>query len=162
MNHSVTIRPLRVDDAPAMVMVLSSPELYRYTGGTPPTEEQLTETYARQIVGFSPDRSQEWLNWIVLDLEQHPVGYVQATLDVGTDAAEIAWVIGVPWQGRGYATSAVQLMLTDLAARGVTTIVADIHPDNVPSQGVAKRIGMQPTSQVIDGEVRWTGKVARL
>lgn len=157
MDDEVTIRLLRVDDASAMVGVLSSRELYRYIGGEPPTEEQLSQRYASQAVGHSPDGSEQWLNWIVLDGRGIPVGYVQATRAVGGDSAEIAWVIGVPWQGRGYATQAVALMLEELTSQGVSDVTADIHPANAPSEGVARRVGLTPSEQIIDGEVRWTG-----
>lgn len=162
MNHDVMIRPLRVEDATAMVSVLSSADLYTHIGGTPPTEEQLSKLYAHQTVGRSPDGSQEWMNWIVLTHESEPVGYVQASRAVGSATAEIAWVIGAPWQGRGYASAAVALMLEELVSRGVNEVVADIHPDNKPSEGVARHAGMTATDQVVDGETRWVGNAQRL
>ena len=85
-----------------MVAVLSDPSLYEFTGGTPPTLEELAARYARQAVGHSPDGTEQWLNWVVL-LDTTPVGYVQATV-VG-DSAEIAWVISPSVQGRGLATA---------------------------------------------------------
>ncbi len=158
MDEGVTIRPLKVEDAAAMVGVLGSTELYRYIGGEPPTQEQLSKLYARQTVGLSPDGSQQWLNWVVLDEGGTPVGYVQASRPLHVTTAEIAWVIGVPWQGRGYATRAVALMLEELASQGVDEVVADIHPANTASEGVARRVGMVATDQVIDGETRWTSR----
>jgi hypothetical protein len=32
---------------------------------------------------------------------------------------------------------------------------AHIHPDHVASIGVARTLGLSPTSTVVDGEVRW-------
>ena len=87
---TVELTPLTVEHATAMVSVLSDPSLYEFTGGTPPTLEELTDRYTRQAVGHSPDGTEQWLNWVVL-LDSAPVGYVQATV-VG-DSAEIAWVI---------------------------------------------------------------------
>lgn len=144
-----------------MADVLGSEELYTHIGGRPPTEEELVSLYQRQTVGFSPDGSQEWMNWVVLTEGTTPVGYVQASRPVDGATADIAWVIGAPWQGRGYATGAVGLMFTELLARGVGEVVADIHPANQPSEGVARRIGMTATDQIVDGETRWVGKAAR-
>jgi RimJ/RimL family protein N-acetyltransferase len=94
-----------------MVLVLSDVALYEYTGGAPPTLEQLRTRYATQVGGRSPDRTQGWLNWIVRG-RGHPnaVGTVQATLvREGKDiSAEVAWVVGVPHQGRGYQTEATK------------------------------------------------------
>lgn len=157
MDTDVTIRPLAIEDATAMAQVLSSPELYTHIGGQPPTAESLSDLYARQTVGRSPDGTQEWLNWVVLDSASDPVGYVQASRLVDGESAEIAWVIGRPWQGRGRATAAVRLMVAELADRGVGEVTACIHPDNVPSVGVARRIGMRATDRVVDGETCWVG-----
>ena len=51
---TVELTPLTVDHAVAMVDVLSDPSLYEFTGGTPPTLEELTDRYARQASGAPP------------------------------------------------------------------------------------------------------------
>jgi len=157
MGTSVEIRPLVVEDSRVMADVLSSTDLYTYIGGRPPTREELSTLYARQTTGRSPDGLQEWLNWIVIVNGEQAVGYVQASRPVGGSTAEIAWVIGRPWQGQGYATSAARLMLAELNARGTDEVTADIHPSNHASATVARRLGMSPTDEVVDGEIRWTG-----
>ena len=153
---TIELSPLTVDHAPAMVAVLSDPSLYEFTGGTPPTLEELTARYARQTVGHSPDGSEQWLNWVVL-LDSTPVGYVQATV-VG-DSAEIAWVISPSVQGRGLATEAARAMVGLLTAAGVRRLVAHVHPDHAASARVAERLGLRPTDVVEDGEVRWVASV---
>ncbi len=156
---AVALRRLEATDAPVMVDVLASGELYEFTGGTPPTLESLTAQYEIQARGRSPDGLEEWLNWIVVDQEREPVGYVQATRPADGTTAEIAWVIGVPWQGRGYATKAGLLMLCELWRLGVREVVAHIHPDHAASNAVAIRLGLRRTDQVVDREVRWHGRL---
>jgi hypothetical protein len=71
-----------------MVAVLGDPALYEFTGGEPPTLDELRERYERQAVGRSPDRSEEWLNWIVrITDDGHAIGFVQATIRDGRAAA---------------------------------------------------------------------------
>ncbi len=149
---TIELSPLSVDHAPAMVSVLADPSLYEFTGGTPPTLEELSARYARQSVGHSPDGSERWLNWVVL-LDSVPVGYVQATV-VG-DSAEIAWVISPSVQGRGVATEAARAMGELLTAAGVRRLVAHVHPDHIASARVCERLGLRPTGEIEDGEVRW-------
>ncbi len=149
---TVELTPLTMDHAAAMVAVLSDPSLYEFTGGTPPTLEELTDRYARQAVGSSPDGAEQWLNWVVL-LDSTPVGYVQATV-VG-DSAEVAWVISPSVQGRGLATQATREMVDRLTAVGVRRLVAHVHPDHAASARVAERLGLRRTDVVEDGEVRW-------
>lgn len=145
-----------------MAGVLSARSLYLFTGGEPPSVSDLESRYAAQVRGFSPDGREEWLNLVVvLEPDGEPIGYVQATLPQDRGPTEIAWVIGEPWQGRGHATRAAQLLVEHLRGRGVTGLVAHIHPDHDASQAVARRLGMAPTDVVVDGETRWERTTAR-
>lgn len=142
MTHAVTLRPLSVHDAPVMAEVLSDPSLYHFTGGEPPTVDDLEHRYAVQVRGRSADGSQDWVNLLVcLDPGEQPIGYVQATIPRDATPTEIAWVIGTAWQGYGYATQAAQLLVDDLTERGVRDLVAHIHPDHAASQAIATRLG---------------------
>jgi RimJ/RimL family protein N-acetyltransferase len=145
--------PLQVADAAEMVGVLSAPELYTFIGGRPPTLGELTEQYRRQVVGRSVDGREEWLNWIVR-VDGTAVGYVQATVREGTRAV-VAWVVGLPWQGHGYASEAATEMVARLRARGVRRIEAYIVPGHVGSERVAARIGLSPTGHLSEGEQLW-------
>ena len=49
----VVLTPLGVSDAEEMVGVLSSPELYIYTGGEPPTLDTMRRRYTDLVVGHS-------------------------------------------------------------------------------------------------------------
>lgn len=139
-----------------MAEVLKDPALYVFTGGEPPSAEQLRQRYAVQVRGGPADGGARWINLIVLQDEQ-PVGYVQATLPVDHGPTEIAWVIGRSWQGRGYAARAAALLLEVLAAQGVSRVVALIHPAHRASRRVAEKLGLEPTPVVVRGEVRWVG-----
>lgn len=141
-----------------MVSVLADPALYEFTGGEPPTEEQLTRRYTTQSQGHSPDGTEQWINMIVvLHPGAQPIGFVQATVPANGRPAEIAWVIGAPWQGQGHAAEAARQLLAHLAERGVTEVLAHIHPDHTASQRIATHLGLHPTSEVVDGEIAWRG-----
>src|SRR5215470_2219742 len=148
--------PVTVADAAEMVPVLSGAALYAFTGGAPPGLDELRARYARQAAGRSPDGRQEWRNWI---LRREPggeaIGYVQATITEEGKQAEIAWVVGVDWQGHAYAAEAAQAVVAWLDSRGVTTIQAHIHPEHAASAAVARRAGLAPTGHVDDGEQLW-------
>ncbi|MGH8935853.1 MAG: GNAT family N-acetyltransferase [Acidimicrobiia bacterium] len=144
---------LRVADAAEMVDVLSAEELYAFIGGTAPTEAELRERYRAQV-GSPSDPCEQWHNWIVRLAGGSAMGYVQAT--VCGEHAEVAWVIGQPWQGFGYATEATRAMLAWLTADGdVREVTAYIHPDHAISQRVASSAGLEPTGQFADGEEIW-------
>lgn len=139
-----------------MVQVLGDPALYAFTGGGPPSVDDLRDRYRRQAVGWSPDGREAWRNWIVRTCDpDEAVGFVQSTFTDGGDDADIAWVIGVPWQGRGFATEAAQVVVAWLGTHGLTTITAHVHPDHVASARVAERAGLVATDEVENGERIW-------
>ena len=114
------MQPLQVEHAREMAKVLSDPDLYTFTGGEPPSVDVLEARYRRQLAG--PDRTDEqWFNWVIRH-DDELVGYVQTTVTGST--AEIAWVIGTDWQGRGYAHDAVGNALADVdAGRGADDVL---------------------------------------
>jgi RimJ/RimL family protein N-acetyltransferase len=153
----LSLVPLAVTDAEEMVGVLSAPALYTFTGGSPPGLAELRARYARQAAGRSPGGSERWHNWII---RREPagtaVGYVQATISGDGGRAEIAWVIGVDWQGQGYATEAARAVVAWLDARGVAVVQAHIRPGHTASAAVAGRAGLLPSGELDDdGEQLW-------
>lgn len=146
--------PLRVEHAEEMAAVLSDPALHTFTGGTPETAADLRARYRRVTAG-SPDPAVSWLNWVILlRAESCLTGYVQAT--VTGQVAELAWVVGTPWQGRGIATEAARAVADRLARPPVHTLLAHIHPDHHASAAVATAAGLHPTDTRQDGEIRWS------
>jgi RimJ/RimL family protein N-acetyltransferase len=137
-----------------MVGVLADPSLYAVIGGAPPTLDELRAHYARQVRGGSADGHETWHNWIVRPRPgREAAGFVQTT--VTDEGADIAWVVGVPWQGRGYATEAAGGLVAWLVDRGVSAITAHIEAGHRPSEAVAARIGLVRTETVEDGEIVW-------
>jgi RimJ/RimL family protein N-acetyltransferase len=137
-----------------MAEVLSDPALHTFIGGTPATPEALRSRYERLVTG-SPDPAVLWCNWVLrLREEGCLVGTVQAT--VTGEVAEIAWVVGTPWQGRGFAGEAARGLVGRLGDEpGVRTVVAHVHPGHRASAAVAAAAGLGPTDRYQDGEVRW-------
>lgn len=154
----VRLEPLTVAHAESMFDVLAEPGLYQFIGGHPPTLEDLRHRYAMQAVGHSADQRQWWLNWIVvLRSSARAVGYVQATVEQRDHElqANIAWVIGSGFQGRGLATEAAAAMIEWLKTVNVHHYIAYINPTHDASAAVARKLGMHPTDVIEDGETQW-------
>ncbi len=153
MTERITLSPLVVEDAVEMVKVLADAALYEFTGGGPPDLEELSARYDRQVKG-PPETGERWLNWIVrLTATDVAVGFTQATVVNGS--AEIAWLIGIRWQGQGLATAATRQMMDLLVSLGIERFRACIHPDHLASQAVAASCGLRPSSELSDGEIVW-------
>ena len=156
-TERLVLTPLRQTDADAMVDVLGDERLHEFIGGHPASRAELRNRYGRLAAG-APDPEQVWLNWIVRRrADDAPIGTVQATVTRHRDgpAAEIAWVIGVPWQAQGFATEAALALVAWLRGQGATVITANIHPDHRASAAVAARAGLTATDEEIDGERVW-------
>ncbi|EDY46222.1 GNAT family N-acetyltransferase [Streptomyces sp. SPB074] len=149
--------PLDVRHAPAMAAVLADPALYRFTGGEPPGAEALAARYARQLAGPG-EPGVAWVNLLVRTEEGGAfAGYVQATGRRGEEA-ELAWVVGTAWQGRGLAKAAARALADRLAAAaGVRRLTAYVHPEHAASEAVAHALGLRPDGSARDGERRWAG-----
>ncbi|CCK29853.1 hypothetical protein BN159_5474 [Streptomyces davaonensis JCM 4913] len=154
--------PLRVEHAEEMAAVLADPALHTFIGGSPATPDALRARYERLVAG-SPDPDVAWHNWVLrLRAENCLVGTVQAT--VTARSAEIAWVVGTAWQGRGLATEAARALVDrfrEQTAAGLSdqtalkSVIAHIHPDHTASAAVARAAGLTPTDEYQDGEIRW-------
>ncbi|EPH42541.1 GNAT family N-acetyltransferase [Streptomyces aurantiacus] len=155
----LTLEPLRVEHAEEMASVLADPALHTFIGGAPADVDALRARYTRQTAG-SPDPRTSWCNWVIrVTDEGRLAGTAQATVRPASGsglAAEIAWVVGTPWQGRGIASEAARALVEWLRGRpGVTSVLAHIHPDHGASAAVARAAGLAPTGEWHDGEVKW-------
>lgn len=156
-TERLVLTPLRQADADTMVDVLGDEQLHEFIGGHPASLAELRRRYERLAAG-SGDPDQLWLNWIVRrGVDDEPIGTVQATVTRHGDrwAAAVAWVIGRPWQARGFAAEAARAMVSWLRDRGTSVITANIHPDHHASAKVAARAGLTATSEEVDGERVW-------
>lgn len=163
-SERLVLAPAGPEHADELVVVLGDASLYALIGGEPEDRERLRERLQRQVHGSSV-AGQRWLNWIVRERTSgQAIGTMQATITVtmrerertpAAAVAELAWVVGLPHQRRGYAKEAAQLVAAWLRTRGVDCLRAHIHPRHDASVAVARAIGLAPTNVAVDEEIRW-------
>ena len=145
--------PVTADDADPLSGVFFDNRLYAFTGGEPGTLEGLRSTFAQLSANRSTSRTAQ-LNWVVRhQVDAKAIGMLQAIFSGGGHAAEIAWVVGLPWQGQGFATEAARAVVGWLLGQGVETITAWIRPDHHASAAVARRAGLTATDEYRNTEV---------
>ena len=156
LTRRLTLLPLRVEYADEMAIVLADPDLHTFTGGSPLTPRALRTRYERLVAGAG-DPAVSWCNWVIKLLDPGCLaGTVQATISAADGpVAEIAWVVGTPWQGRGIATEAARALIAWLGQQSVRTVIAHIHPSHQASAAVAAASGLTPTGHRQEGEIRW-------
>ena len=156
-TDQLLLSPISARDAEPLFELLKEPALHSFTGGAPPSALQVLE---RRISLWehrqSPEGDEVWLNWTLRrKADRVVVGYLQVT--IRASQAELAWVIGIPFQGRGYAKEASRRVVGWLRERlEIGELRANIHPKHAASQAVAKHIGLHPSPEITaEGEVVW-------
>jgi RimJ/RimL family protein N-acetyltransferase len=158
-TERVSLEPLRVAHADEMAALLDDERLHRFIGGQPRTLEDLRDRYRQQVTGWSVSASDRWLNWVVRERAGGAaVGGMQATLRVEARevVAELAWILGTAFQGRGYAREAAAAMIAWLRDEGADRLFADIDPGHEASQRVARSLGLTRSGEPgEEGSERW-------
>lgn len=155
-TERLTLVPLRPEDAEELAPVLEDRALHAFIGGAPLPAAELRQRFEQLAVGHSRDGREAWHNWVVRERRDgRAIGTLQATVIVSTMTASVAWVVGVPWQGRGFASEAATALVAWLTSLGLQTIEAHVHPDHEASARVAARAGLSPTDDLVDGERVW-------
>ena len=156
-TERLVLSPLRVEDAVEMVEVLGDERLYEFIGGRPAGLDELHARYARLLAG-SGNPAEVWLNWVVrCRSDGQAIGTVQATVTAAgrRRSALVAWVIGVAWQGQGFASEAARALVDWLDGQGVDEIAAHVLPRHHASAAVATRAGLHRTNDQVEGEDVW-------
>ncbi|WPE23821.1 GNAT family N-acetyltransferase [Shinella zoogloeoides] len=154
------LRGFRPDDLDAMAAMWVMPEVVRYIGGVPQTREQCWVRLLRQIgmwsvMGFG--------FWAITEratgalIGEGGFHEMHRTMDPSiAGTMEAGWGLMPAWHGRGYASEALDAMLTwaDATHRGkpVTCIIA---PENAPSMRLARRHGFAEFARTLyqDSEI---------
>jgi RimJ/RimL family protein N-acetyltransferase len=151
----LALLPLRAEHAEELAAALADPGLHEFIGGAPLGPHDMRARCERLVAG-SPDPAVSWCNWVIqLSGPGCLVGIVQATIGGDGPTAEVAWVVGTPWQGQGVATEAARALVAWLGQQSVPAVIAHVHPDHRASAAVAAAAGLTPTDQRHDGEIRW-------
>ena len=100
-------------DAEALAQVFLDQRMYRFTGGQPGTLEDLRAAFARIEAQRANDRGgTAQCNWTARRrADGQAVGMPQAVVPDGGRSAELAWAVGVPWQGQGIASEAAHAVV---------------------------------------------------
>lgn len=138
------LEPLSVSHAPCMFAVLSEPAIYEFLDDRRPESlESVRERYRMLERGWSSDRTQRWLNWIVRLDSGECAGFVQATV-YATGIADFAFVFGTAFQGRGIAHAASAMAIPILREDyGVRALFATADARNAPSIRLLERLGFE-------------------
>ena len=139
--------PAAADDADELAVAFADERLYAFTGGGPGTVGELRDTLGRLAGDRAADPGAQ-LNWVARRLaDEQVIGMLQEVFGEGGRSAELAWLVGVPWQGQGLASEAAIAVVAWLEAQGVEQVTAWIRPDHHASELVAAHAGLAVTDE---------------
>jgi RimJ/RimL family protein N-acetyltransferase len=144
-------------DAGRMLDMYSRDEVVRFLGSAPTPMRTLDQALERIARGRARNRENPPCGWWAVEVRDS--GVVAGTVavmpvDGGDGEIEVAWHLHPDSQGRGYATEAARGALAHAHAAGVTEVLALTDPDNVASQAVCRRLGLE----LVDTSDRYYGK----
>src|SRR5262245_3183172 len=140
----LVLRKMTLDDLDFLASVLAHPEVMRYYPKCFSRDE--AEVWVRRQLDRYAQHGHSF--WLVLDRTTgEPLGQVGVIPQLIDDVweAEIGYMIHRPFWRRGLATEAAAACRDyafDVLSR--SRVVSQIRPENLPSQGVARKVGLSP------------------
>lgn len=136
------LRPIRPEDFEGWAAFMADPEQARFIGGPQPRAAAfrgfLTMAGAWAMQGFS-------MFSVVEKASGRWVGRLGPWQPEGWPGTEVGWGILREFEGRGYATEGATAAIDwAFGTLGWTEVIHCIDPENVASQGVARRLGSRP------------------
>jgi RimJ/RimL family protein N-acetyltransferase len=143
VTPNVTLRPFNPDDAELMHRILAGKDVLRYFPGTnAPTLEQVQ----RMIESVLKHWEEKGYGLWAVELRENGdlIGRCGLQLIADTAEVEIDFIIDRQYWGRGLATEAGKAGLKfGFEELGLVSVVGIVHPENLASQRVLEKLGMQ-------------------
>ena len=148
-TRRLILREMSLADLDFVAAMLADPEVMRFYPRCYSREE--SETWVQRSLNRYARHGHAL--WLALDKASgQPVGQVGLLIQniQGVEEREVGYLIHRPFWRRGFATEAA-LACRDYAFTmlGRERVIALVRPENVPSQGVARKLGMQPESYTV-------------
>ena len=145
-GERVVLRRFHPGDVPEFVAYRSSPAVARYQSWDAPYPRQEGERFVQAIAHDHPDTAGEWFQFAVaLRATGQLIGDC-AAMPLADDPrqCEIGFTLAERYQGHGYATEAVRLLIGYLfTVRGKHRVIAYCDARNAPSAAVLERLAMR-------------------
>jgi acetyltransferase len=141
----VTIRPIRPEDEPLMVnfhKTLSDRSVYLRYFGIVSLEERIMHERLRRVCFIDYDREIA----LVADLRNRDgthqiLGVGRLIKEHGTEEAEFAILVSDPWQGKGFGSEILKLLVQIGRKEGLQRITGRISPENTTMKTVSEEVG---------------------
>ncbi len=139
-TERLSMRAFRASDFETYAGFLADPDVARYIAPAPMTRDESWRSLAALIGHWTLRGYGRWA--VERKSDAAFMGMVGMINPEGWPGLEVGWTIGKEYWGNGYATEAAFAALHyAFLTQPVPRIISCIDPENVASQGVARRIG---------------------
>lgn len=146
------LREMTLDDLDFLASLLGDPEVMRFF--PKPLDRDESRQWIERALGRYAEHGHG--HWLVLDRQTgEPLGQVGLILQVVDEQPrhEIGYLIHRPFWRHGYAAeAALGVRKWAFEEHDQEEVISLIRPENIPSQGVARKMGMAPNH-----ETDWRG-----
>jgi len=114
----------------------------KYMVHLPNKTTQETENFLKRVVAEWERESPQFYEFAIILDDKH-IGGVSVSLDESRQTGALGWIVGKPYQGKGYATEAAKAVM-DFAIKDlkVKKIIAHCDYRNVTSYRLMEKIGL--------------------
>ncbi|WP_429155226.1 GNAT family N-acetyltransferase [Aeromonas media] len=140
LTPRLLLRPLGVQDSIDLFAIYGDPEVMRFVGEPPfPEFATVSQMLASVERLLAVGESLEW--GLVLRESGHLIGTCGLhSFETGLRQAELGCMLARSHWGRGLMFEALSAVMEYAGELGIRTLLADIEPDNLPSQRLFRRL----------------------
>ena len=144
-SERLRFEPYTISDFYFVKSLLQDPRVMRFISpdGKPYSDEQTIEWFERQLARYETGRQTGLLKLMTHDKDE-PIGHAGTLLQELDGSMELEvgyWLSPKHWH-MGYGREAAARLMQYAFSQGEKEIISLIHPDNIPSQRVAKANGL--------------------
>jgi RimJ/RimL family protein N-acetyltransferase len=137
----LTLRRARMDDGPALHIIMSDAETMRYWSSLPHENLETTAAFLADMVGADPDATDDF----IVEFDGAVIGKLG-----GWRLPDIGFLFSRNIWGQGLAREALEAFVAHRARLGSTHLTADVDPRNARSLGLLKRVGFIETNRAVN------------
>lgn len=133
------------EDFPFYKSLVQNERIMRYiNGGIPLEDDEAKVWFERQFDRYEDERQTGFLLLKLKDTGE-PIGFAGLVMQEvdGKEELEVGYWLNPTYWKVGYAREAARRLMREAYARGNDRLISIIHPDNMPSQRVARVNGMK-------------------
>lgn len=154
-TERLVLRPLRIEDAPFILRLLTQPSWLRFIGDRGVRDLESAERYLRDVPIAMQSRYGFALQHVSLKATGEPIGLCGILKRESLPDPDIGFALLDEHAGKGYGFEAATAVIADAEQRlGLRRLLAIATPDNERSARLLGALGFEPRGMHEDGRMR--------